>query len=143
LKIKDAQDYIVANGVKADTDALGDVLTGTPAHIRKLTVEPAVTTINVAVTQDAKDNHNADFIVNLKEPLSCKEAPSSGSVLGLQPAIELNGTYDTYTKVPGAGTAGPTVQIVLGEGFVQQEAKKTAPVHHTPAKPSAGHHAGM
>jgi hypothetical protein len=95
----------------------------------------------VAVTQDAKDNHTADFIVNLKEPLSCKDAPASGSVLGLQPAVELNGTYDTYTKVPGAGTAGPTVQIVLGDGFVQQEVKKAAPVHHT-ARPPV-HHPGM
>jgi hypothetical protein len=141
LKIKDAQDYILANGVKADTDALGDVLTATPAHLRKITVEPSVTAVNMAVTQDAKDNHNADFIVNLKEPLSCKEAPASGSILGLQPAVELDGTYDTYTKVAGVGTAAPTVQIVLGQGFVQQE-KKAGPVHH-PAKPSAAHHAGM
>jgi len=143
LKIKDAQDYIVANGVKADTDALGDVLTAAPAHLKKIEIVPSVTTINVAVTQDAKDNHNADFIVNLKAPLSCKETPASGSILGLQPAVELNGTYDTYTKVPGAGTAAPTVQIVLGEGFVQPEVKKGAPVHHTPAKPAAGHHPGM
>jgi len=142
LKIKDAQDYITANGVKADTDAMGDALTDTPAKVRKIAVEPSVTVINVAVTQDAKDNHTADFIVNLKEPLSCKDAPASGSVLGLQPAVELNGTYDTYTKVPGAGTAGPTVQIMLGDGFVQQEVKKAAPVHHT-AKPAPGHHAGM
>ncbi len=141
LKIKDAQDYITANGVKADTDAMGDVLTDTPAKVRKIAVEPSVTVINVAVTQDAKDNHTADFIVNLKEPLSCKDAPASGSVLGLQPAVELNGTYDTYTKVPGAGTAGPTVQIVLGDGFVQQEVKKAAPVHHT-ARPPV-HHPGM
>jgi hypothetical protein len=62
LKIKDAQDYIVANGVKADTDAMGDVLTETPAHLHKITIEPSMTAINVAVTQDAKDNHNADFI---------------------------------------------------------------------------------
>jgi hypothetical protein len=143
LKIKDAQDYIVANGVKADTDALGDVLTATPAHLKKIEIVPSVTTINVAVTQDAKDNHNADFIVNLKAPLSCKEAPASGSILGLQPAVELNGTYDTYTKVPGAGTAAPTVQIVLGDGFVQPEEKKAAPAHHTGAKPAAGHHPGM
>ena len=49
LKVKDAQDYILANGVKADTDALGDILTES-AHIRKLTVEPVVGTIKVAVT---------------------------------------------------------------------------------------------
>ena len=139
LKIKDAQAYILANGVKADTDALGDVLTETPAHLHKIVVEPSVTILNVAVTQDAKDNHTADFTVNLKVPLSCKEAPTPGAVLGLQPsAMELDGTYDTYTKVAASGSIGATAQIVLNEGFVQQ-AKKAAPVHH-PAKPAAGHH---
>ena len=140
LKIKDAQDYILANGVKADTDAMGDVLTATPAHLRKIAIEPSVTTINVAVTQDAKDNHAADFIVNLKEPLSCKEAPAAGSVLGFQPnSVELDATYDTYTHTAAAGTTAASAQIVLSDGFVQQ-VKKAAPVHH-PAKPSAAHHA--
>ena len=32
LKIKEAQAYLLANGVKADTDAMGDVLTDSPAH---------------------------------------------------------------------------------------------------------------
>ena len=103
-----------------------------------------MTLINVAVTQDAKDNQHADFTVNLKEPLSCGDAPKPGAVLGLlsNNAIELDGTYDTYTKVPGAGSTGPTVQIVLRDGLVQQP-KKTGPVHHVPAKPAAGHPAGM
>ncbi len=81
-----------------------------------------MTVINVAVTQDAKDNNMADFTVNLKEPLSCKEAPTPGSVLGLQPAVELDGTYDTYTKFRAAARAGHA-QIVLNDGFVQQEKK--------------------
>jgi hypothetical protein len=142
LKIKDAQDYILANGVKADTDAMGDALTETPAHLHKITIEPSVTVINVAVTQDAKDNHVADFTVNLKDPLSCKEAPAAGSVLGLQPnALELDATYDTYTHIAAAGTTAASAQIVLSGGFLQQP-KKAAPVHH-PVKPAAGHHAGM
>ena len=77
---------------------MGDVLTDTPAHIHKISIDPSVTTVNVAVTQDAKDAHTADFTVNLKDPLSCKEAPASGTALGFQPAAtELDGTYDTYT----------------------------------------------
>jgi hypothetical protein len=143
LKIKDAQDYILANGVKADTDAMGDALTDTPAHLHKITIDPSVTVINVAVTQDAKDNHVADFTVNLKDPVSCKEAPAAGSILGLQPnALELDATYDTYTHVAAAGTTAASAQIVLSGGFLQQP-KKAAPVHHTPAKPAAGHHPGM
>jgi len=140
LRIKDAQAYILANGVKADTDAMGDALTESPAHLHKIAIEPSVTVFNVAVTQDAKDNRIADFIVDLKEPVSCKEAPAQGAVLGLQPKeVELDGTYDTYAKVPASGTAGPTAQIVLSGGFVQQ-VKKGPPAHHTPAKPSAAHH---
>jgi hypothetical protein len=139
LKIKDAQAYILANGVKADTDAMGDVLTETAAHVRKIAIEPAISAVNVAVTQDAKDNHVADFIVNLKEPASCKDAPGTGTALGFQPnATELDGTYDTYTHTAAAGTTAASAQIVLSGGFIQEE--KKAPVHH-PVKPSPAHHA--
>jgi hypothetical protein len=138
LKIKDAQDYIVANGVKTDTDAMGDALTGAPAHLRKITIEPAVTAVSVAVTQDAKDAHAADFQVNLKDPLSCKEAPAVSSALALQPGTELDGTYDTYAQVQAAGSTAASAQIVLREGFLPLQ--KTAPVHHPPAKPSPAHH---
>ncbi|MGB8031551.1 MAG: hypothetical protein WCF30_18015 [Terracidiphilus sp.] len=141
LKVADAQAYILANGLKADTDAMGDVLTDTPAHIRKIAIDPSVATLNVAVTQDAKDAHTADFTVNLKDPLSCKEAPASGSALGLQSAgaAELDGTYDTYTHTAAAGTTAASAQIVLTDGFLQLE-KKAGPVHHT-VKPSPAHHA--
>ena len=61
--------------------------------------------------------------------------------LGLQPATELDGTYDTFTKVAAAGSTAASAQIVLAGGFLQQEQKK-APVHH-PAKPSPAHHPGM
>ena len=139
LKVKEAQAYILANGVKADTDAMGDVLTDSPAHIRKLSIEPAITVFNVAVTQDAKDAHTADFTVNMKDPASCKDAPAAGTELKLQPATELDGTYDTFTPVAAAGSTAASAQIVLTGGFLQLEQKK-APVHHTAAKPSAAHH---
>jgi len=60
--------------------------------------------------------------------------------LKIQPATELDGTYDTYTQVAAAGSTAAKAQIVLQEGFVQEE-KKAVPVHHTAAKPSAAHHA--
>ena len=142
LKIKEAQDYITSNGAKADTDAMGDVLTESPAHIRKITIEPAITEVDVAVTQDAKDNHKADFIVNLKEPASCKDAPDPGTALATQPGVELDGTYDTFTKVPGTATVAPSAQIVLGEGFIQAEQKK-GPAHRPAAKPSPAHRPGV
>jgi hypothetical protein len=135
--LKAIQDYITANGDKADVAALGDVMTDTKLH--KLEAEPAIGTIKVAVTQDAKDNKTADFIVNMKEPVACKDAPATGFEFKLQPADELDATYDTYTPVPAAGTRGATAQIVLREGFIQS-AKKAAPAHHPAGKPAPGHH---
>ncbi len=141
LHIKDAQDYILANGVKADTDAMGDDLTDSPVHFRKIVIEPSVSTISVAVTEDAKNSQPpvADFIVNLKDPESCKDVPAPGDDLSTQPALELDGTYSTYTPMPAANGRQASAQIVLSDGFLQLE-KKATPVHH-PAKPPAGHHA--
>lgn len=139
LKVRDAQAYILANGVKDDTDAAGSVLTESAAHIHKLLVEPAVGTINVAVTQDAKDSKNADFTVNMKTPVSCKDAPAAGTELKLQPALELDGTYDTYSQVAASGSTAASAQIVLRDGFLQEEVKRGAAGHRPTAKPSAGH----
>jgi hypothetical protein len=142
VRIKEAQDYITTNGVKADTDAMGDALTESPAHIRRIVIDPSITEVDVAVTQDAKDNHKADFIVNLKDPASCKDAPDPGTALGLQSAgaTELDGTYDTFTKVAPTATAQASAQIVLGQGFIQKPEKKTAPVRR---RPSPTHRPGM
>jgi hypothetical protein len=141
LHIKEAQDYIVANGVKADTDAMGDDLTAAPAHIHKIEIEPSVSTISVAVTEDAKNSQPpvADFIVNLKDPESCKDAPAASKELKVQPDLELDGTYTSYTPIPASAGKQASAQIVLGDGFLQLE-KKT-PVHHPAGKPAAGHHA--
>ena len=65
----------------------------------------------------------------------------AGSALGLQPATELDGTYDTYTHTAAAGTTAASAQIVLSDGFLQPE-KKAGPVHHA-AKPSPAHHAAI
>ena len=123
--------YLQANGASADVSAIEDL---DRAH--KVTIEPAVTVINVAVTQDAKDNKVADFTVNMKDPVSCKDVPAVGQTLATQPALELDGTYDSYTQVPAASGKEATAQIVLSGGFLQQEQKAT-PVHR---KPSPAHH---
>jgi tetratricopeptide (TPR) repeat protein len=140
--VKDAQAYVLANGVKADTDPI-DALTDSPAKIHKIEVEPAVAAVDVAVTQDAKDSKTADFIVNLKEPVSCKDVPAAGATLGLQPATELDATYSTFSKIPAANGKDASAQIVLSDGFVQIE-KKAAPHKPTPAHHAASaHHSGM
>jgi hypothetical protein len=90
------------------------------------------------VTQDAKDNKTADFIVNLKKPLDEKDIPAVGFEFKTQPAAELDGTIESFTPVAATATRTATAQIVVNEGFVQAEkkAKPAAPAH----KPGAAHH---
>jgi len=128
LRVKEAQDYLTANGAGADVSAIEGL-----EHARRILIEPAVTAINMAVAQDAKDSHYADFIVNLKDPLVCKDAPDPGAQLSTQPQEELDATYDTYTTTPAANGNPARAQIELNGGFVQME-KKAPPVHRRPER---------
>jgi hypothetical protein len=139
--VKEAQAYVLANGDKGDTASI-DALTASPARVHKIEVEPAVASINVAVTQDAQDNKTADFTVNLKEPASCKDIPPAGAKLALQPGTELDATYSTFTKVPAANGRDASAQIDLSDGFLQLEKKAPAHVKPSPAHHAAAHPAG-
>ena len=136
--LKAQEDYIAANGVKEDADKLAAVFSSETEKVTKIALEVVVPAIKMAVTDDAKTEKSADFIVNLKAPLSCKEAPAAGSTYGLQSKgeAELDGTYDSYTQVPATNTTTAAALIVLKDAFIQA---KKAPA--AAAKPAAGHKA--
>ena len=100
-----------------------------------IVIESSASQIKVAVTQDSKDAKTADFIVNMKEPMTEKEIPAVGSELKLlkDGGPEVDGTYDTYTQVPASAAAAASAQIVLKDGILQTA--KKAPVR----KPAATH----
>jgi hypothetical protein len=135
--LKQEQDYILASGVKEDTDKLNEVLNDSKTPVKKIGIEPVVSTIKVAVTQDAKDAKTPDFIVKLKAPMACKDAPGLGFTFGQESKgeAELDGTYDTYTQVAATATMPQTAQIVLRDGVIVPEKKKPVAPH----KPAAGH----
>src|ERR1019366_9086379 len=132
------KETVLAVGTKETADKMWAVLKDKPTPVPGTVIEASTSVIKVAVTQDAKDAKTADFIVNMKAPLTEKEVPAVGSELKLmkEGGPELDGTYDTYTQVPGTATAAQSAQIVLKEGVLQAEKKKATPVH----KPTAGHH---
>jgi hypothetical protein len=131
------KETVLAFGAKEDADKLWGLLQGKQTPVPGIVIAADANQIKVAVTQDAKDAKVADFIVNLKEPLKDAELKlyQPGFEFKTQPSAELDGTYDTYTQVPGTDTTAQSAQIVLKDGFVQPEKKRT-PVH----KPAAGHH---
>ncbi len=129
------KEFILANGTKEDADTLWAVMKDQLTPVPGTVVSADANTIKLAVSQDAKDANVADFIVNMKKPLTDKEIPAVGTVYGLLPAAdELDGTYDSYTQIPATATLSQRAEIVLREGFIQE--KKKAPVH----KPAASHH---
>jgi hypothetical protein len=130
------KETILAYGSKEDADKMWAVLKDQQTPVPGIVTEATDSVIKLAVTDDAKQSKTPDFIVNMKEPLKEKDIPAVGFEYKLQPAAELDGTYDSYTATPATDTTTASVQIVVREGFVQPE-KKKAPVH----KPAAAHHA--
>jgi hypothetical protein len=129
------KETVLSVGSKEDADKLWAVLQGKDTPVPGIVMESSASQIKVAVTQDAKDAKTADFIVNMKEPLTEKEIPAVGSELKLlkEGGPELDGTYDTYTQVPASAAAAASAQIVLKDGILQTA--KKPPVH----KPAAAH----
>jgi hypothetical protein len=135
MNLGDAE-FILANGSKEDTDKLWAVLKNQVTPVPGIVIEASASVIKVAVTQDAKDNKIADFIVNLKKPLADKDIPAVGFEYKIPPGTTLVGTYDTFTQVPATATLSQTAQIVLRDGDIQLEKRKPAAPAH---KPAAGH----
>jgi hypothetical protein len=138
--LKAQQEFILANGVKEDTAKLSAIFDDLKTPIKKIVIEPVATSINVAVTADAKASKTADFIVNLKTPVSGREAPAAGSVYGISSKgeAELDGTYDTYKQIPATDTVAQSALIVLRDGTLVEKKKPAAATH---AKPAAAHRA--
>ncbi|MFZ0745455.1 MAG: hypothetical protein WAM85_13675 [Terracidiphilus sp.] len=137
-EVKQVEDFITTNGVEDDTAKLTTLFSDAASRIKRIVLDPSASVVKVAVTQDAKTANVPDFIVNLKTPVACKDIPAAGSDFGIQPAAELDGTYDTYRQIPpSAANAAQTAEIVLRDGTVLPAVKKR-PV--APHKPSAAHH---
>jgi hypothetical protein len=100
------KEFILAVGSKEDADKLWALLKGKATPVPGIVIEATASVIKMAVTQDAKDAKIPDFIVNLKTPLADKDIPQVGFEFKLQPAAELDGTYDTFTQQIAA-TAAP------------------------------------
>ena len=83
-------------GSKDDADKLWALLKDKPTPVPGTVIEATASQIKVAVTDDAKQAKTADFVVNMKTPLTDKEldSVSRGTELGLSSKnqAELDGT---------------------------------------------------
>jgi hypothetical protein len=136
------KETVLAMGSKEDADKLWALVQGKETQVPGIVIAATADQIQVAVTQDAKDAKVADFIVNLKKPLT--DAEQKVVVPGFEfktaPAAELVGTYDTYQQVPATDKTSQAASIVLKDGeYVPEEKKKPTAAHHAPAHKPAAH----
>ncbi len=136
------KETVLALGSKEDADKLWALLKDKTTQVPGVVISADANTIKVAVTQDAKDTKTADFVVNLKKPLTDADLKViiPGFEFKTQPAAELVGTYDSYTQTPATDTTAQAAVIVLRDGeYIAEVKKKAAPVHHAPAHRPATH----
>jgi hypothetical protein len=134
------KETVLALGSKEDADKLWALLKDKTTQVPGVVIEADANTVKVAVTQDARDTKVADFVVNMKKPLTEAELKviQPGFEFKTQPAAELVGTYDSYTQTPATPTTAQAAVIVLRDGEYLPEVKKRAPARrpattHRPA----------
>jgi hypothetical protein len=111
------KEFILANGTPEDAGKVWDVLKGVTAEVPGTVVSATPDSVQLAVSDDAKQSQKADFTINMKTPL--KEVPAAGT------QVKYDGTFDSYTQNPP--------MIILKDGEAPAPAKKTPakrPVHH-------------
>lgn len=106
------KEFILANGDQADAQAVWAVLNGVTAEVPGQVISATADSVQLAVSDDAKNSQKADFTINMKKPL--KEVPAVGST---QTYIA---TFSSYTQNPP--------MIIMSDGGPKPVEK---PAHHT------------
>jgi hypothetical protein len=113
------QEYILANGNTDDAQKVWGVLQGKTTQIPGVVIAATADSVQLAVSDDAKQSQKADFTVNMKEPL--KDIPATGTT------VTLIGTFDSYTQTPP--------MIIMKDGEPKAPEKKT-PARRATHRPS-------
>jgi hypothetical protein len=106
------KEFILANGSTDDAQKVWAVLNGVTAKVPGLVISATPDSVQLAVSDDAKQSQKADFTINMKTPLKNPPAP--------QTSVTYIATFDSYTQNPP--------MIIMKDGAPEQ-AKR--PVHHT------------
>lgn len=111
------KEFILANGAPDDAQKVWAVLNGVTAEVPGTVVSATADSVQLAVSDDAKQSQKADFTINMKTPL--KEVPAPGT------NVTYIATFDSYTQNPP--------MIIMKDGGPKPPAR---PVHH----PATRHH---
>jgi len=112
------KEFILANGTPEDAGKVWDVLKDVTAEVPGTVISATADSVQLAVSDDAKQSQKADFTINMKTPL--KEVPQPGA------QVKYVGTFDSYTQTPP--------MIILKDGEPPAAPKKPTARHtHHPS----------
>lgn len=106
------KEFILANGNQADAQAVWAVLNGVTAEVPGQVIAATPDSVQLAVSDDAKNSQKADFTINMKKPL--KDVPAVGTT------VTYIATFSSYTQNPP--------MIIMNDGEVKPAPR---PVRHT------------
>ena len=109
------REFVLANGSTDDAEKVWAVMKGQTFAIPGKVVVATADSVQLAVSDDAKQANTAELTINMKTPL--KTVPAVGA------DVTYIGTFDSYTQKP--------VMIILKDGAPKAAA---APAHHTTAR---------
>jgi hypothetical protein len=106
------KEFVLANGTPDDAQKVWAVLNGVTAEVPGTVISATPESVQLAVSDDAKQSQKADFTINMKTPL--KEVPAPGT------NVTYIATFDSYTQNPP--------MIIMKDGGPKPAER---PVHHT------------
>lgn len=106
------KEFILANGNQADAQAVWAVLNGVTAEVPGQVIVATADSVQLAVSDDAKNSQKADFTINMKKPL--KDVPALGTT------VTYIATFSSYTQNPP--------MIIMNDGELKPPPH---PVRHT------------
>jgi hypothetical protein len=95
------KEFILFNGKSEDAEKVWAVMKGQRVQVPGQIVSATADSVQVAVTEDSKQNNKADFTINMKTPL--KTVPSIGTT------ATYDATFDSYVANP------PMITLIDGE----------------------------
>jgi hypothetical protein len=113
------KEFVLANGTPDDAQKVWAVLNGVTAEVPGTVISATADSVQLAVSDDAKQSQKADFTINMKTPL--KDVPAPGT------NVTYIATFDSYTQNPP--------MIILKDGGPKPP---PAPVHHTTHRRTGG-----
>jgi len=95
------KEFILFNGKPEDAEKVWAVMKGQRVQVPGMVIEATAESVQVAVTEDSKQNKKADFTITMKTPL--KAVPAIGVT------VTYDATFDSYVANP------PMITLIDGE----------------------------